>query len=105
MADVSTIDRSSDRPMYKQLADLIRDQIIAGTLPAGARLPSEAELAETHGIAKNVVKQALAALRAEGLIVSGRGRLSQVRPIRLIGEERYSIGKRNYGEDHESAAF
>lgn len=89
--------------MYKQLADHIRDQIVAGTLPAGANLPSESELAEQHGIAKNVVKQALANLRAEGLIVSGRGRLSRVRPIRLIGEERYSIGKRNYGDDHESA--
>lgn len=97
------IDRSQDRPAYKQLADLLREQIISGELPAGTELASEGDLAAQYGISRNSVKQAMAMLRAEGLVVSARGRYTRVRPIRLIGAQRYELGKRNYGEDGESS--
>src|SRR5439155_11796274 len=100
---MSTIDRDSDRPVSKQLADLLRDQIISGELPAGAEIPAEGELAETYGVSRNSIKQAMSLLRTEGLIVSARGRYTRVRPIRLIGSQRYTIGKQNYGDDRDSA--
>ena len=99
----STIDRSGDRPVYKQLADLIRDQIASGDLPAGADLPAERDLAATYGVSHTTVRQTMGLLRDEGLIVSERGRLTKVRPVRLIGEQRYTMGKANYGADVESA--
>lgn len=93
------VNRTSDRPAYKQLADIIREAIISGELPAGAELPSEAALATEQGISKTSVTQALGVLRAEGLIVSARGKLTRVRPVRIIGSQRYAAGKTGYGPD------
>jgi len=62
------IDRRSDRAVYRQLADILRDQIAAGTLPPGAGLPSELRLSQDHGIARSTARQAIAVLRSEGLV-------------------------------------
>lgn len=97
------IDRSSDRPAYKQLADILRDQIHTGELAAGADLPSKKQLSELYEVSiTGVVEPALAELKSEGLIVSERGRNSRVRPIRNIGPSRYEAGARNYGPHQES---
>ncbi len=98
-----TIDRFSDRPMYKQIADSIRNQIISGELSPDATLPAAAKLADDLRVSLNSVKGAMDLLRTEGLIVSARGRPTRVRPIRIIGTQRYEVGKRNYGGD--PAAF
>lgn len=103
MSCMAGINRSADRPAYKQLADIVRDQIMSGHLPAGAEIASEADIAEEYGISRNSVKQAMNLLRNEGLIVSARGRLTRVRPIRIIGSQRYSIGKQNYGDGRDSS--
>lgn len=96
-----TIDRHSDRPAYKQLADLLREQITAGDLTGF--LPAEGELAQQYGLSLNTVKQATGMLRTEGLIVTGRGRRNRVRPGRVVASQRYKVGKGNYGPDVESA--
>ncbi len=54
----------------KRLADAIN----GGLLPAGDRLPTEADLARTMGVAPVTVREALLALRARGLVVTRRGR-------------------------------
>lgn len=64
------IDPDADRPVHRQLADLLRDQIRSGDLPPGARLPSEWRLASEHGIGRDAVRAALTILRGEGLIVT-----------------------------------
>ncbi len=62
-------------------ADL-RDRIRSGRLARGTAVASEAELAAEFGVSRGTVRQALAALRAEGLISGGRGRRSIVaRPV------------------------
>src|SRR5262249_12808249 len=53
--------------------------IAAGELPVGAALPSEAQLCREVGASRGPVRQALATLRAEGLIGGGRGRPPVVR--------------------------
>jgi GntR family transcriptional regulator len=60
-------------PLHRHLADGLRAEIRAGAYPPGSRLPSEPELAARHRVARGTVRQALAALRDEGLIVSRRG--------------------------------
>lgn len=100
---MDSVNRDSDRPAYKQVADAIREQIISGQLAAGATIPSEGDLAERHGVSKTTIRQAMGILRDEGLVVSARGRLTQVRPIRTIASQRYELGKRNYGDDRDSA--
>lgn len=72
------IDFGSDRPVHKQLADLIRADIASGRLKPGAALPSEAQLRQRYELGQMAVRQALRVLRGEGLIVTIKGKGSEV---------------------------
>ena len=63
----------SDRVYERIFAD-----IVSGALPERARLPSEVDLSETFGVSRPVVREALARLRDDGLVVSRRGSGSYV---------------------------
>ncbi len=52
----------------------LRDRIRSGRLTPGTAVASEAELSAQFAVSRGTVRQALAALRAEGLIAGGRGR-------------------------------
>lgn len=69
------IDPMSGVPVYRQLADSLREQIVSGELPPRTPLPSAKTLAQEHGIAIGTVTRAVDVLRAEGLVrtVPGRG--------------------------------
>src|SRR5688500_11474303 len=60
-------------PVSTRLLNTIREHIRSGQLPAGARLPSERQVAAALGIARTTVAAAFDALRAEGLLVSRTG--------------------------------
>lgn len=62
------IDREARVPLYRQVADQIRGQIIEGVLPGGHRLPSERELARELGVNRTTVVNAYGALAADGLV-------------------------------------
>ena len=66
--------RSGDLPLHAQMAAQLRGAILDGRVPAGTALPSEAALCERYGVARSVVRQALASLAAEGLIRRETGR-------------------------------
>lgn len=57
----------------------IFERIVAGEFAVNARLPSETELARRFGASRPVVRQALARLREDGVIVSRQGSGSYVR--------------------------
>ncbi|GAA4439046.1 winged helix-turn-helix domain-containing protein [Phytohabitans houttuyneae] len=67
---------------YKELAALIRRQIQDGTLGPGQRLPSEVALRQTYDLSRWTVRQAMAVLRARGLVdfVRGWGMVVRERP-------------------------
>ncbi len=67
------LDRGA-RPLHAQIADELRRQIRAGELRPGELLPSEGRLLARFGVSRGTVRQALAALRAEGLVAGSRGR-------------------------------
>ncbi|SET46879.1 GntR family transcriptional regulator [Nonomuraea wenchangensis] len=73
------IDPDSGRPVYRQLADVIRGQIDRGELRPGQRLRTEPEYVDEYEIGRDSVRKAMALLRAEGLIVTTR-QGSRVRP-------------------------
>lgn len=52
----------------KQVYLVLRDRIVSGTAPFGARLPTENELAEVHGVSRVTVRRALGELARERLI-------------------------------------
>ena len=67
-----------DKQQHKKIADYLREQISSGVLQPGDFLPSEADLCEKFSSSRGPVRQAVAALRGEGLVSSGRGRRSTV---------------------------
>jgi GntR family transcriptional repressor for pyruvate dehydrogenase complex len=57
-----------------EVARQLAESIDLGLLPAGTRLPPEGELAERLGVSTMTLREALAALRDQGLLVTRRGR-------------------------------
>jgi GntR family transcriptional regulator, phosphonate transport system regulatory protein len=58
---------------WRLIADELRREIVTGARGPGTRLPAEGELAARFGVHRNTVRQAVAALSAEHLVVSRRG--------------------------------
>jgi GntR family transcriptional regulator / MocR family aminotransferase len=67
------LDRSAAAPLSSQVAGQIRDALVGGALPVGARLPSTRALAAELGISRSVTEQAFDQLAAEGWLESRRG--------------------------------
>lgn len=61
--------------LWRQVADDLAADIDAGRLPAGARLPSLLDLADSYGVAALTIRRAMRELRATGrvVVVVGRG--------------------------------
>jgi DNA-binding transcriptional ArsR family regulator len=59
-------------PAHVRLAAVLRDQIEAGDLAPGDQLPIAQVLVEQYDVSRRTVSRALADLRAEGLVASGR---------------------------------
>lgn len=51
----------------------LREEIESGTYSVGDKLPTESALCEKFGVSRTVVREAVAGLRAAGLVVSRRG--------------------------------
>ena len=62
------------QPLYEGIAAEIREHILRGKLSPGQRLPSEADLVDQYGAARQTVRHALTVLSREHLIISGQGR-------------------------------
>jgi DNA-binding GntR family transcriptional regulator len=75
--------------LYRQIYDLVRQEILTGRLAPGTRLPSEEALATQLGVSLAPVRQAFADLAAEGLLDRLRGRGTFVQEGRF--EEKLSI--------------
>ncbi|MGP3924657.1 GntR family transcriptional regulator [Streptomyces sp. 8N616] len=65
--------------LYQQVATAIRDAITAGEFPPGSPLPSETQLIDRYKVSRPTVRNAIAALRSEGLIEVRHGKGSFVR--------------------------
>lgn len=104
------IDPASDRPVYKQMADHLRDAIVHGRLGAGERLPSESELVAQYDVSRVTARRALGLLVGEGLVTSERGRGWFVRshpPVRRLSGDRFARrheGKAAFTVDMEAGA-
>lgn len=56
-----------------RLADRLAEQITGGALKPGDRLPTEAQLAQNHGVSRSVVREAVHRLKARALLMSRQG--------------------------------
>lgn len=68
------IDTRSPEPLYEQIKNSVRSQILYGVLTPDEKLPSVRELAAQAAINPNTIQKAYRDLEAEGLIYSVPGR-------------------------------
>ncbi|MFJ3484864.1 FadR/GntR family transcriptional regulator [Pseudomonas sp. NPDC090202] len=59
--------------LAEHIARSLSDEIASGRLRPGDRLPTEQFLAQNFGVSRNVVREGIATLRAQGLIQSRQG--------------------------------
>ncbi len=75
------LDYRDARPIYTQITDNYRSQIVAGILQPGEKLPSVRELATALTINPNTIQRAYRELEMEGWIASVPGKGSFVAGI------------------------
>ena len=75
------LDASGSTPLFQQIEGYLRENILAGALAEGTRLPSTRELAQELGVSRITVKNAYAELESDGLIVSYAGSGTYVAPL------------------------
>jgi GntR family transcriptional repressor for pyruvate dehydrogenase complex len=77
----------------QELTQRLAAEILSGRLQPGARLPTEQELSLATGVSRTVVREAVAALRADGLVITRQGLGAfvpadvQRRPFRIDPDE------------------
>ncbi|MBN9508751.1 MAG: FadR family transcriptional regulator [Alphaproteobacteria bacterium] len=76
-----------------QLIDILSSEIRSRKFRPGERLPTEQEMVARFQVSRTVVREAIAAMRAEGLVVTRQGAGAFVtqgaenRPFRIVSEE------------------
>ena len=71
MAAGREIQRAPSLP--DRLASQLRDDIRQGRYTIGDRLPTEQRLAETYGVSRPIVREAIGRLKQDGLVISRQG--------------------------------
>lgn len=85
------IDRTSEHPPFRQIADELRARITRGQLSPGDKLPSARQLAASYQVTLSTAHRTLTELRAAGLVIAARGVGTIVRhrpPIHRLDRER-----------------
>ncbi|MBN1970230.1 MAG: GntR family transcriptional regulator [Candidatus Delongbacteria bacterium] len=90
---IITIQNSSPDPIYKQIFDQIKKQIICGDLKAGEKLPSIREMAKELSISIITIKRTYTDLENEKLIETVIGKGSFVSDINneLLKEKKFAL--------------
>lgn len=71
---------AAGEPLYRQLLQSLRNDILQGVFPVGSNLPTEGELALRFAVSRHTVREALRQLRTDGLVSSRRGSGTKVMP-------------------------
>src|SRR5207253_1753843 len=58
---------------YEQVAERLRERVVSGDLPPGARLPNESVLAQDFAVSRATVREALRSLAAQNMIRTAKG--------------------------------
>jgi DNA-binding FadR family transcriptional regulator len=85
------------RSLTREVVERIAADIAAGKLAPGSRLPTEQAMMSALGVSRTVVREAVAALRADGLVTTRQGvgafvaPEALVRPFRIEPDESRSL--------------
>lgn len=59
---------SPEKKQYQEIGEDLRAQIMQGLYPVGSRLPPERNIAETYGVSRTIVREALLMLELQGTV-------------------------------------
>lgn len=88
--------QSRAAPLWQQILNTVGGEIDDGLYPPGAKLPTEAEMAQRFGVNRHTVRRALEGLREDGRIYVRRGSGAYV----TQGRFDYDIGPRTRLSDN-----
>ncbi len=74
-----------EKKPYQEIGEDLRAQIVQGCYPPGSRLPPERNIAETYGVSRTIVREALLMLELQGTVDIRQG--SGVYVMRVPCEE------------------
>ncbi len=74
------LSRETSSPLYQQIANQIKEQIINNQLAENEKLPCEMKLCEMYNVSRITIRKALSILSESGYLVSKRGIGSFVAP-------------------------
>ncbi len=74
-----------EKKPYQEIGEDLRAQIVQGRYPPGSRLPPERNIAETYGVSRTIVREALLMLELQGTVDIRQG--SGVYVMRVPCEE------------------
>jgi len=93
-------------PMYRQIAEELRQKIESGELGHGTQLPTELELREQHNASRNTIRDAVKLLITRGLVETRPGQgtfvVERIEPFVTVLDLESGFGDRG-GAAYESA--
>ena len=95
MSLIITLSNASNKPIYEQITEQIKQAILSGTLLPGTALPSIRMLAKELKISVMTTKRAYSDLERDGFIetVSGKGSFVSTQNKDFIQEEQLRIAE------------
>ena len=60
------LQRTPRRKLAERVVETLRSDLLSGTIPPGRKLPTEMQLPEKFGMSRTIVREAIAALAADG---------------------------------------
>lgn len=99
---ITEIIKFSPIPLYYQLKEILRDEILNENLKPGERIPSERVLCEIYKVSKITVQKALKELENEGLIYKIRGAGTFVSQKKIKRQLGILIG---FAEDMQASGY
>lgn len=93
------VNRENGIPYYRQLMDLVQQQISSGFFREGQQIPSESEMSDTYQVNRHTVRQAIGELCRLGVLykVRGRGTFVAKAPLDCI---EYQLSPKNRFSDN-----
>ena len=67
------MNKHSATPLYQQLVDSIKEQILSGKIKEGDKLMTEQEFSEAYNVSRITVRKAMEMLSDEGIVVKKQG--------------------------------
>ncbi|AFC31781.1 DNA-binding transcriptional regulator FrlR [Paenibacillus mucilaginosus 3016] len=85
------LNNTSQKPLYSQLKQILKEAILRGTYKAGQQLPPESELCETYGVSRITARRAISDLVEEGILHRQQGKGTFVKETK-VKRELISVG-------------